>query len=214
MKFSAVIFDLDGTLVDTETLLEESNKQLCAKYGKTYDPPAFRARAMAHPEPEYTALLKEVCGLPGAVEELVKERRDFYFKAQDERGIKFKPGAEKLLQALKARGLRLALATSSDRIMLNRVLEKMSLTKTFDVVVDASQIAHGKPAPDIYLETARQLKVKPAECMAIDDAPSGIVSAKAAGMYVIGLLDRRYAKELPGADRVVESLEEVSGLSF
>jgi len=209
MKCSAVIFDYDGTLVDTETLLEKSNESLCRSFGGVYDSVAFRSRVMAHPDPEYTAGLQEVCRLPGSVDALIKARLERYREAELEIGLHPKPGADALIRSLHDRGIKLAIATSSRRAWIERDLKKLGWSGIFDAVVDYADVLRGKPAPDIYLEAARRLTVEPSKCVAIDDSPAGVASAKAAGIRVIGLLDRRYVKHLD-ADEVVESLEGLS----
>jgi len=206
----AVIFDYDGTLVDTETLLEKANDAVCRQFGVPYDSAAFRARVMAHPDPEYTATLKEVCRLPGSIDEVIAARHEAYRHAETETGLHPKPGADALVRQLHDEGYKLAIATSSGRAHVERDLERLGWNDLFDDIVDYTDVAHPKPAPDIYREAARRLRCEDGSCIAIDDSPAGVASAKDAGLLVIGLLDRRYVHELPDADRIVESLEEVS----
>lgn len=205
----AVIFDLDGTLIDSESLLEEVNIRLCAKYGGHYDSRVFRVKAMAHPDPEYTRILKDMCGLPGDVDAYVRERQEILVQVQDEKGLYPMPGAVTFMEDVRRRGMRMAVATSSRQPSVDRILVRLGWTSQFDAVICATDAMCGKPAPDIYLAAARAIDCDPASCLAIDDAPDGVRSAKAAGMRVIGLRDRRYTDDLPDADCMVDSFEEM-----
>src|SRR5207244_8549464 len=97
------------------------------------------------------------------------------------------PGVRELIAAARAAGKRLALASSSKRAWIDATLSALALDDVFEAIVAGEEVATGKPAPDIYLEAARRIGVAPERCIAIEDSPKGVVSANAAGMYVIGL---------------------------
>ncbi len=123
-----------------------------------------------------------------------------------------KPNAElkRFLADIKKSGLKLAVGTASMRYRAEKFLELLGILGELDVLVTSDEVSNNKPNPDIYLETARQLGVKPAECIVVEDALSGIAAAKAAGMKVVGLVTQFHtAAELKNTDLVVESLAEL-----
>jgi HAD superfamily hydrolase (TIGR01509 family) len=122
------------------------------------------------------------------------------------------PGALDAVRRLHDDGLRLGLASSSNREVIDAVLRRLALDELFEVTVSSEEVARGKPAPDVYLEAARRLGVDPTRCAAVEDSASGIRAAHAAGMRVIAYPNRHYppaADALGLADAVVESLESV-----
>jgi len=122
------------------------------------------------------------------------------------------PGAVQAVRGLAADGFRLALASSSNRELIDTVLRRLGLTSQFEATVSSEEVARGKPAPDVYLEAARRLGVDPARCAAVEDSASGIRSAHAAGMWVIAYPNRHYPPAddaLALADGTVTSVAEV-----
>jgi sugar-phosphatase len=123
-----------------------------------------------------------------------------------------KPGVFESLDLARRSGLRMAVASSSPRIIIDAVVDRFGLRSAFEVIHSAEEEKRGKPEPDVYLTTARRLGVDPAACVALEDSPNGVLSAKAAGMKCIAVPepslrnDPRFAR----ADAVIESLEEVS----
>jgi HAD superfamily hydrolase (TIGR01509 family) len=107
------------------------------------------------------------------------------------------PGAVDAVRELASAGYRLAVASSSNRELIDTVLRRLELTALFEVTVSSEEVSRGKPAPDVYLEAARRLGVDPARCVAVEDSASGIRSAHAAGMYVVAYPNRHYP---PAAD--------------
>ena len=126
------------------------------------------------------------------------------------------PGAVETVRRLAAAGFRLALASSSNRELIDAVLRELELTALFEVTVSSEEVARGKPAPDVYLEAARRLGVAPARCAAVEDSASGIRAAHAAGMHVIAYPNRHYPPAddaLALADTVVPRLVEIARFS-
>jgi HAD superfamily hydrolase (TIGR01509 family) len=206
----AVVFDMDGVLVDTEHLWDEVREQLTAEWGGRYTPEAQEAM-MGMSSTEWSRYLHETVGLrepPDTINaEVVRRMLDRY-----ERELPIVPGAVAAVRRLSAAGLRLALASSSNRELIDAVLRRLGLTELFSVAVSSEEVARGKPAPDVYLEAARRLGVDPARCAAVEDSASGIRAAHAAGMRVIVYPNRHYppaADALALADVVVDSLEEL-----
>ena len=210
-RIEAVVFDMDGVLVDTEHLWDEVREALTEEWGGRYTPEAQEAM-MGMSSPEWSRYLHEVVGLHEPPEvinaEVVRRMLERY-----EADLPVVPGAVEAVRRLAAAGYRLAVASSSNRELIDAVLRRLELTSVFDVTVSSEEVARGKPAPDVYLETARRLSVEPARCAAIEDSASGIRAAHSAGMRVIAYPNRHYppaADVLALADVVIESL---SGLA-
>jgi HAD superfamily hydrolase (TIGR01509 family) len=123
------------------------------------------------------------------------------------------PGAVEAVRRLAGDGYRLAVASSSNRELIDAVLRRLELESVFEVTVSSEEVARGKPAPDVYLEAARRLGVDATRCVAIEDSASGIRAAHAAGMRVIAYPNRHYppaAEILALADDVLRSLDDVA----
>ena len=210
-RIEAVVFDMDGVLVDTEHLWDEVREALTEEWGGRYTPEAQEAM-MGMSSPEWSRYLHEVVGLrepPEAISAEVVRR----MLARYEMDLPVVPGAVEAVRRLSGAGYRLAVASSSNRELIDGVLRRLQLTELFQATVSSEEVARGKPAPDVYLETARRLGVEPARCAAIEDSASGIRAAHSAGMRVIAYPNRHYppaADVLALADVVIESL---SGLA-
>ncbi|HWO81850.1 HAD family phosphatase [Gaiella sp.] len=212
-RIEAVVFDMDGVLVDTEHLWDEVREALTEEWGGRYTPEAQEAM-MGMSSPEWSRYLHEVVGLREPPEvinaEVVRRMLERY-----EADLPVVPGAVEAVRRLAAAGYRLAVASSSNRELIDGVLRRLGLSELFAVTVSSEEVARGKPAPDVYLETARRLGVPPGRCMAIEDSASGIRAAHSAGMRVIAYPNRHYppAAEVLGlADVVVDGLAEVGAL--
>lgn len=205
-----VLFDLDGTLIDTEKLYQRFWVEAANRLGypmKHEHALAIRAMAGVYAEP----LLKaRVCPEFDyhAVRELRREIMEAYI---DEHGVDPKPGMLETLEALKARGLRIGLATATPEPRARKYLRMVGAEAYFDAVTCASMAKRGKPAPDIYLLAAERTGILPSEALAVEDAPSGVQSAHAAGIRSVLIPDR----EEPGEElralcfAVVPSLTDV-----
>jgi HAD superfamily hydrolase (TIGR01509 family) len=210
-KIEAVVFDMDGVLVDTEHLWDEVREALTEEWGGRYTPEAQEAM-MGMSSPEWSRYLHEVVGLREPPEvinaEVVRRMLERY-----EMDLPVVPGAVEAVRRLAREGYRLAVASSSNRELIDGVLRRLELSELFEVTVSSEEVARGKPAPDVYLETAHRLGLPPGRCAAIEDSASGIRAAHAAGMRVIAYPNRHYppaADVLALADVVIESL---SGLA-
>jgi HAD superfamily hydrolase (TIGR01509 family) len=206
----AVVFDMDGVLVDTEHLWDEVREELTAEWGGRYTPEAQQAM-MGMSSKEWSHYLHEVVGLreqPDVINAEVVRR----MLARYEVELPVVPGAVDAVRRLADAGFRLALASSSNRELIDAVLRRLELTELFEVTVSSEEVSRGKPAPDVYLEAARRLGVDPARCAAVEDSASGIRSAHAAGMRVIAYPNRHYPPErraLALANRVVVVLDDL-----
>ena len=184
-----VIFDLDGTLLDTETLYRRFWVEAARTLGYPMeDKHALMIRSMAAVRAE--ALLKrEVCPEFDyhAVRALRRERMVAYI---DKNGVIPKPGMPDVLRVLKNAGLKIGLATATPEARARKYLRMVDAEAYFDAVTCADMVACGKPAPDIYLLAAKRLGIAPGEAAAVEDAPTGIESAHRAGMLTILIPDQ------------------------
>ena len=208
----AVIFDMDGVLVDTEHLWDEVREDLTDEWGGRYTPEAQEAM-MGMSSAEWSRYLHETVGLREPPEVINAEvvRR---MLARYEVDLPVVPGAVESVMELAGQGRRLALASSSNRELIDAVLRRLVLTALFDVTVSSEEVRRGKPAPDVYLEAARRLGVEPARCAAVEDSASGIRAAHAAGMRVIAYPNRHYppaADALVLAEVVLDTAAEIGG---
>ncbi len=207
-RYAAVIFDMDGLLLDTETLWHEAEVELFRRHGGEFtwdDKMAVIGTSYEHTSVYFADRL----GLPrdlGAtlVSEMLELMHGLVRQAVDAR-----PGAVELLARLTdLDGVSLALASNSPRYLVDDALATAGMAEVFAVIVTSDDVAHAKPAPDIYLLACERLGVDPADAIALEDSASGIAAAKAAGLTVIGV--PQFAEtDASAADRVIDSLEEL-----
>lgn len=206
----ALIFDMDGVLIDSEPLWHEAEIAAMREEGLVLTPEdclkttGLRVdEAVAYWVERYPWLAPRGERLAGAV-------LDHLVDGVAHRGSP-KPGIDEALAFVRSRGLRLALASSSPYRVIRAVLDALGLNGTFEVVHSAEEEARGKPDPAVYLTTARKLGIEPGECAAVEDSPNGLLSAKAAGMKCIAVPeptlrdDPRFAL----ADATIASLGEI-----
>ncbi len=209
----AVIFDLDGLIVDSEPLHQESFNRLLARHGIAYriGEEEYGKVFVGVPVRENFEWLIENRGLQISVEQAIVEREAAFLELiSNPRNIVVMPGARALIQALTARGIPIALATGASRAEAETMLRGIGITNHFRAVVTGSDAARGKPAPDIYLRALERLELRGEECLALEDSASGIAAAKAAGLRVIAVPNRfTRHQDLSRADKRVESLEHV-----
>jgi HAD superfamily hydrolase (TIGR01509 family) len=206
----AVVFDMDGVLVDTEHLWDEVREALTEEWGGRYTPEAQEAM-MGMSSAEWSRYLHETVGLresPEVINDEVVRRMLERYRTE----LPVVPGAVEAVRSLSACGNRLAVASSSNRPLIDAVLARLGISDAFSATVSSEEVPRGKPSPDVYLEAASRLGVTPQGCVAIEDSASGIRAAHAAGMKVIAYPNRHYRPAdaaLALADRVVESLHDV-----
>jgi HAD superfamily hydrolase (TIGR01509 family) len=189
MTAAAVIFDLDGVLVDSEQLWNQAKHALVTETGGHWREDAPRAM-MGMSSTEWSAYLHDAIGVNLAPEEINREVVARMERLYRER-LPLLPGAERAVRALSARW-PLGLASSSNREIIDLVLHVAGLAQEFATTVSSEEVARGKPAPDVYLEVARRLDVQPGRCVAIEDSSNGLRSAAAAGMTVIAAPNEHY----------------------
>jgi len=206
----AFVFDLDGVLVDSEQLWDEVREQLARERGGRWHERA-QADMMGMSSREWSRYMHDVVGLPESPQEINAEvvRR---LLARYDVELPLLPGAVEAVERLAARW-PLGVASSSNREVIDAVLEHAGIASAFRATVSSEEVARGKPAPDVYLEIARRLAVEPSSCAAVEDSRNGIRSAHDAGMRVLAIPNPHYPpppEALELADDVLRSLDELT----
>lgn len=216
---TAVIFDMDGVLLDTE-------KHYCAMWLRAAHElgfPAFtlehsyqlRSLAAKYAEP----MLHEQFGPEFDYGKVRERRRQLVDQALREQGIEGKPGAQELLNWLHARGIKTAVATATQEDVARERLRAVGLEQRFDRIVSAKDVKNGKPAPDVYLYACRQIGERPEDCIAVEDSPNGVQSAYSAGLRTIMVPDQTQPDEqlrellyacVPGLKDIAAVIEQAS----
>jgi HAD superfamily hydrolase (TIGR01509 family) len=207
---AAVIFDLDGVLLDSEGVWNAARKQVAQEHGGRWPPDAQRTM-MGMSSTEWSSYMHEELGVSLSPEEIsaaVVSRLEELYREH----LPLLPGARETVTTFA--GLwTLGLASSANRPIIDLVLDLAGLTKCFAATVSSEEVARGKPAPDVYLEAARRIGVAPSACAAVEDSANGIRSGVAAGMAVIAVPNREFPPSqdaLALADDVVDSLLELT----
>jgi HAD superfamily hydrolase (TIGR01509 family) len=195
----AVVFDLDGVIVDSEHVWDEVRAAYTRESGGHYTERATRDM-MGMSSLEWSAYMANELGVPGTPDEInaavVERMLERYGEAPP-----LIPGAVDAVRAIAARW-PVGIASSSNRELIDVVLHASGLADVVGVAVSSEEVARGKPAPDVYLEAARRLRVEPSRCAAVEDSHNGIRSANAAGMRVIAIPNRHFP---PGRDALAEA---------
>jgi HAD superfamily hydrolase (TIGR01509 family) len=207
---AAVVFDLDGVLLQSEEVWDAVRESYVRERGGRYDEEVQRAM-MGMSAPEWSRFLHEEAGVrddPDTINREVVERMLEAYR----RELPLLPGAEAAVRRA-AEAFPLALASSSNREIFEAVLDLAGLADCFRATVSSEEVARGKPEPDVYLEAARRLGVPPEQCAAVEDSHAGIRSAKSAGMRVVAIPNASYPPDdeaLELADVTLASLEELT----
>jgi HAD superfamily hydrolase (TIGR01509 family) len=206
----AVVFDLDGVLLDSEQVWDEVREELARERGGRWHERAQRDM-MGMSSPEWSRYMHEAISLPEPPEEInaeVVRRLERHYREH----LPVIPGAREAVERLAQRW-PLALASSSNRELIDLALELMGIADRFQATVSSEEVARGKPAADVYLEAASRLAVDPTRAAAIEDSHNGIRAAKAAGMRVIAIPNEHFPPDeeaLAQADVVLETLGELT----
>lgn len=209
---AAVVFDMDGVIVDTEQVWDAVREQLVADWGGRYSAAAQRTM-MGMSSGEWSRYMHNELGLPQTPEEINDEvvlRMLGRYRVE----LPLVDGAVEAIRVL-ARSFPLAVASSSNRPLIDTVLDTAGIADCFTATVSSEEVVRGKPSPDVYLEAARRLGVEPERCAAVEDSANGIRAAAAAGMRVVACPNRHYppdAESLAVASAVIASLTELAAI--
>jgi HAD superfamily hydrolase (TIGR01509 family) len=206
----AVVFDLDGVLIDSEPVWERVRRGLVAERGGHWAPDAQR-RLMGMSTQEWARYLSEDLGVGLPPDQVAAEVVDRMTASYRER-IPFLPGAVEAVDRLAARW-PLGLASSAPAVLIETVLQSAGLRDRFRVTMSTEQVPHGKPAPDIYLAVTARLGVPPSTCAAIEDSSNGLRSAAAAGLHLIAIPRPQYPPDpdvLAATSLVLPNLTELT----
>jgi len=206
----AVVFDLDGVLIQSEEVWDDVRERFVRERGGRYDAEIQRAM-MGMSSPEWSRYLHEHAGVPDEPDAINAEVVRRLLSAYRDR-LPLIPGALDAVGRLGAR-FPLGIASSSNRELIDAVLEAAGLAPLFAATVSSEEVAHGKPEPDVYLEAARRLGVAPERCAAVEDSHGGIRAAKNAGMRVVAIPNPSYPPDdeaLALADVIIDSLDELT----
>jgi HAD superfamily hydrolase (TIGR01509 family) len=199
------VFDNDGLLLDTEEAWTRAETTLFARHGGTFTF-EHKRELIGSSHTVAAGKLEAMLGRPGQGLELMAELHELVM-AQALHDVEPRPGAVALVDALQAAGIPVAVASNSARDFLDRVLHTAGVAGRFAVTVAGDEVAHPKPAPDIYLEACRRLGADPAASVGLEDSPTGAAAAKAAGLTVIGV-PYLPDMEIPDADVLAGSLAD------
>ena len=186
-NIKACIFDLDGTLVDSMWMWPDIDREYLNRFEIEYDD-NLKNEIDGISFHETAVYFKNKFGISDSVEKICKDWEDMaYDKYKYE--VKEKPGCKKFLEHLGSKGIKMGIATSNNRSMVDVVLESLNMKDFFEVITTSDEVKRGKPAPDVYITTANLLNVEPKNCLVFEDVVAGIMAGKSAGMKVCAIED-------------------------
>lgn len=213
LKISAIIFDFDGLLVNTEELRELAIRNFLEKHGKQFNHEDYKETVTGNRE-EVTKYLKERYKLMGELEDITEERVGFFDQLFCER-LALMEGVTELLDRIKSWKIKCGIATGRTKDYVFEGLKRLGVFDYFGAIATADDVVKRKPDPEVYILAAKRLGVNPKFCLALDDSPNGVVSAKRAGMKVIYVPSARYFSDWhDDADLIAKSLHEVTDEVF
>ncbi|HOP03902.1 MAG TPA: HAD family phosphatase [Tenuifilaceae bacterium] len=209
----AVIFDMDGVLVDNHNFHVEAWKKFCREISVEIDIAEFRRKYFGKGNRD---ILSGLLNREVTDEEvhLLGERKEEVYREVYSEFVEPVYGLVDFLEFAKSAGIKLAVATSAPVSNLDFIIDKLSIRNYFDCLTNGNEVAKAKPHPEVYLITARKLNLQPDECVVFEDSVSGIESAKNAGMKVIGLLTTHSQDELPETEFFIPNFADIKLESF
>lgn len=206
MSFVGAIFDLDGVLVDTVPLHFEAWQRMFHHYGYAFDQRAYKEKVDGRKrEDGARAIMTDASA--ETIAEAAALKQTLYLDLVDQGRLTAFPSSIDLVHDLAARGIKVAIASSSRNVRV--ILEKIGLLGAVSAVVNGGDLTHGKPHPEIFLTAAEQLALGIGQCVVFEDAKAGIEAAKAGGFFCVGIDRGEHGQDLAGADLVVRDLAEI-----
>jgi len=209
MKLQAVIFDMDGVIIDSEELWFKVGKSLLSKYGIDYTE-EVRKKIMGMGSKETMELIKRTYSIKDSVSSLLEQRDRIVLKVFGNSIIPLIPNAIDFIQMVSRNGHKVGMASSSPQELINLVVNRLELASYFSAIVSGDRVSRGKPYPDICLLTARELQVDNKRCLVFEDSPNGVKAAKNAGMKCIGITTNASNEELKEADLLIDSFADLT----
>lgn len=210
-NIEACIFDMDGTLVDSMWMWKQIDIDFYSRFNIPF-PDDLQSKIEGMSFRQTAEYMKKHHGFPISVEEMMSIWNDMAMDIYRHK-VFFKDGVQQFLLQCKEKGIKLGIATSNSRELFNAVRENLKLDDIFDCMITGSEITNGKPAPDVYLEVARRLDVKPQNCMVFEDILPGIAAGHNAGMLVTAVEDEysmsSREQKIKEADYYIESFKEL-----
>lgn len=218
MKINAVIFDMDGLLIDTEKHLVRFWTQAATEAGFSFTREhglMLRSFAGKFAAPK----MQEIFGPEFDYMAIRERRKELMAGYLAEHGVEKKPGVDELLDWLRVQGYKTAVATATDYERASQYLKEIGIFEKFDRIVCATMVENGKPYPDVYLYACEQIGEKPEHCLALEDSPNGVTSAWRAGCHVVMVPDQTEPDEelqeklfgvAHGLQEVIPFLEEIA----
>lgn len=205
----AVIFDMDGVIIDSEPIHFESDKQIMLDYGHVILNEELN-NYVGVSNPEMWTKLKEKYNIPATIDELLQRQMDHKKSMFGSRELHPVDGIKELLRALEDSGVQIGLASSSPKEFIELILKNLVITEYFKVIVSGEEVKRSKPAPDIFIKASEMLGVPPLDCIVIEDSEHGVRAAIKAGMYCIGYRNPNSGNQnLTLADIQVSSIKEI-----
>ncbi len=210
MKISAIIFDMDGLMLDTETIAYQAWKQAASELGYMFEEDDYYA-LVGKSIPIIEQGILDALGKGFNLDKAVKLKASYFEDSISKSGIPIKSGLLELLEVIDQLDLKKAVASSSHKQAILKRLTITNLIDRFQIIVGGDEIQNGKPAPDIFLEAAKQLDVPPKECIVLEDSSAGIQAAHSAGMVPIMIPDKNQPDPATQewASHILHSLHEV-----
>lgn len=204
----AIIFDLDGVIIESEKAHIEAEQQVFLKHGVQISAEELHKYTGTTAKMMFTELIKKH-KLNTTFEEIFSQKEEILFKLLEQEAEPTR-GVIELLEKLKRRNVKLAIGSSSNKKLIEYVLRKLSVTYLFDCVISAENIVHSKPNPEIFLKAAAELGVSPVECIVIEDAKLGVEAAKRAGIKCVGYRNPNSGmQDLSKADMIIDDFTKV-----
>lgn len=208
MRVTAVIFDLDGTVISNEDEWGEAFRRVLKKLGVEEKAAYPHVGGIGIRENWPNFIKKYNIKTDKGIEELASETKQEYLKLVPK--IRLKKGFKNIVADLRNSGVKVALATSSTWDTVERILDKFQIEELFDSITTGDEVGNKKPNPEIFRVASEKLTVEPEECLVFEDSKAGIEAAKFAGMKVIGVFrNTKHKKELEGADKLIKNFEKV-----
>lgn len=201
----AVLWDLDGVLVDTARFHYQAWRQLFDELGRSFGEEEFRRTFGLRND---LIFRQELPDTSAEEMERLSDRKEALFRRFAAASVTPLPGALDLVRRTREKGRRMALVTSTPRANIDFVLGQIGLAEAFETIVAAEDVSRGKPDPEGYLLAARRLGVRPERCLVIEDAPGGIEAGMRAGMHTLGVATTHAREELTAADAIIERLDD------